>query len=101
MKIVKISYHNDPPPITAPANKGQNLQVPSRPLFRGYTVLKNAKKMFKNPSGCDFFYDVVHTLIRAQFHSNFLHDYEDIVRGCNECRVDHFHILSSFLLYYA
>ena len=47
MKIVKISYHNDPPPITAPANKGQNLQVPSRPLFRGYTVLKNAKKMFK------------------------------------------------------
>ena len=39
IKIVKILYHNDPPPITAPANKGQNLQVPSRPLSRGYTVL--------------------------------------------------------------
>ena len=39
VKIVKISYHNYPPPITAPANKGQNLQVPSRPLSRGNTVL--------------------------------------------------------------
>ena len=39
IKIVKILYHNDPPPITAPANNGQNLQVPSRPLSRGYTVL--------------------------------------------------------------
>ena len=38
VKIVKISYHEYPPPITAPANKGQNLQVPSRPLSRGYTV---------------------------------------------------------------
>ena len=35
---MNISYHNDPPPITAPGNKGQKLQVPSRPLSRGYTV---------------------------------------------------------------
>ena len=34
---MKVSYHNYPPPITAPANKGQDLQVPSRPLSRGYT----------------------------------------------------------------
>ena len=37
--IVKTLDHNDLPPITAPANKGQNLHVPSRPLSRGSTVV--------------------------------------------------------------
>ena len=36
--IVKTLDHNDLPPITAPANKGQNLQVRSRTLSCGYTV---------------------------------------------------------------
>ena len=36
--MVKNTYCNDLPPITAPANNGQDLQVPSRPLSRGYTV---------------------------------------------------------------
>ena len=40
-KNCKISYCNDLPLITAPANKGQDLQVPSRPLSRGYTVVKD------------------------------------------------------------
>ena len=39
VKIVKLSCHHDPPPITAPASKGQNLPVPSRPLSRGYTAI--------------------------------------------------------------
>ena len=38
MKILKTSYHNNSPPITAPANKGQDLQVPLGPLSWGYTV---------------------------------------------------------------
>ena len=42
VKNVKISYQKYPPPITAPANKGQNLQAPSRPLSRGYTVLSSS-----------------------------------------------------------
>ena len=37
--IMKMSYRNDPAPITALAHKGQDLQVHSRPLSRGYTVL--------------------------------------------------------------
>ena len=36
--MVKITYSDDLPQITAPANDGQDLQVPSRPLSRGYTV---------------------------------------------------------------
>ena len=44
VKVVKILYHNHIPPISAPANIGQELQVPLRPLSRGYTVLA-----FSNP----------------------------------------------------
>ena len=40
VKSIKRFNHNDPPPKTAPANKGQKLQVPSRPSSRGYTVLR-------------------------------------------------------------
>ena len=41
--MMKLLYRNDPPPITALANKGQNLQVPSRLLSRGYTVVPSTK----------------------------------------------------------
>ena len=51
MKILKTSYHNNSPPITAPANKGQDLQVPLRPLYRGYILYLNALgKMRKTKS---------------------------------------------------
>ena len=36
--MVKITYSDDLPQITAPANDGQDLQVPSRPLSPDYTV---------------------------------------------------------------
>ena len=37
--MVKNIYFDNLPPIKVPAINGQDLQIPSRPLSRGYTVL--------------------------------------------------------------
>ena len=56
VKIVKISYHRYPPPITAHANKGQSLQVPSRLLSRGYAASRQKRRRSYHWKRIDMYY---------------------------------------------